>query len=63
MSDQSEEPRRYTAAQLEDFITRAFVAVGMGSGKPHNLPRFIHTGRVPVELGACVDDLCDQFGV
>ncbi|MBT7355959.1 MAG: pyridoxal-phosphate dependent enzyme [Rhodospirillaceae bacterium] len=40
-----------------------FVAVGMGSGKPHNLPRFIHTGRVPVELGACVDDLCDQFGV
>ncbi len=32
MSEQSDAPRRYTAAQLEDFITRAFVAVGMGNG-------------------------------
>ena len=27
------EPRRYTAAQLEDFIARAFVATGMGAGE------------------------------
>jgi LDH2 family malate/lactate/ureidoglycolate dehydrogenase len=32
MNDVTQAPRRYTAAQLEDFITRAFVAVGMGNG-------------------------------
>ncbi len=34
MSEQSDAPRRYTAAQLEDFITRAFVAVGMATAMP-----------------------------
>ena len=48
MNDTPRAPRRYTAAQLADFITRAFVAVGMGQGdaakiaadrsKPHLRP-------------------------
>lgn len=32
MSEHSASPRRYSAAQIEDFIARAFVAVGMGEG-------------------------------
>jgi len=31
MSEPSEAARRYSAAQLQDFITRAFVAAGMGA--------------------------------
>ncbi len=32
MTDQAGQARRYTAQQLEEFIARAFVAVGMDEG-------------------------------
>ena len=53
MSEPSEAARRYTAAQLQDFITRAFVAVGMGADDAGKIAALMadFSGMVSVDVG------------